>query len=119
MTKHSLVACPACSRHVRAGEAACPFCAASLAGVAPPRRRANRPLTRLALVAGVALAGTACGPSSTPDDSIREEESYGDEAPPPEQDEPPADPGGGGDEEANEEAGPVTMYGGPSVELIV
>ncbi|MCZ7679941.1 MAG: hypothetical protein M5U28_14740 [Sandaracinaceae bacterium] len=117
MTKHTLVACPACSRHVRAGEAECPFCAASLAGLAPPKRRAHGRLTRLALVAGVALAGMACGSSGTADDSVQEEETVGGEAPPPEQEEPVDE--GGGEEEASDDSAPVTMYGGPAIELIV
>lgn len=126
MSNLTLMACPDCARHVRAGEAQCPFCSASLEGVAPPpRRRARGRLTRLALVAGVALAGTACGPSSSvPDDSIREQESNGDEAPPPEEDMPPPEDEGDvapeeGDEQANEEPAPVTLYGGPSIEMLV
>jgi hypothetical protein len=63
-----LVACPSCSRHVRVGSAACPFC-----GGAPPEPRVDRgdrfviELTRSAIVAG-SLALSAC--SSSPPVSI-------------------------------------------------
>lgn len=120
MSKTILVACAGCGRHVRSGELACPFCAAPLSAVAPPPRRAHRPLTRLALVAGVALAAPACGPtSSTPDDSIHEQESYGDEAPAEEapDDDPVVQDEGAGEEA--EESAPVALYGGPSIETIV
>lgn len=67
----ALVACHACDRHVRAHEAACPFCSArrevtapraALARVSSPR------LSRAALfLAGAAAASTTiagCGPSN-------------------------------------------------------
>lgn len=51
---HTLTPCPTCRRHVRADEAACPFCASSL-----------KPLAAL-LLAGAALAGAACGGKTAP-----------------------------------------------------
>jgi hypothetical protein len=59
MSKPHLVACPACARHVRVSETACPFCgvvlAASLRASAPP----EAPGVRLARAAMFALgAGT-------------------------------------------------------------
>ncbi len=126
MSSSRLVECPGCSRHVRVGEPECPFCRVGLAGLtAPPRRRAKGRLTRLALVAGVALASTACGPTAnTPDDSIREQEGYGDDEPPPEDDpEPGTDPSldddAEGEAEAGDEPAPVALSGGPSIEMLV
>ncbi|HEU0032026.1 MAG TPA: carboxypeptidase regulatory-like domain-containing protein [Kofleriaceae bacterium] len=59
-----LRACPSCHRHVAITERACPFCAASLAPVAPramPRQRLNR----LAVFTSATLASSACWTSST------------------------------------------------------
>src|SRR5687768_15045961 len=52
-----LVACESCQRHVRQGEATCPFCAASL----PPSTPCvpSRTLPRVASRAAIVLAGTA------------------------------------------------------------
>jgi len=67
MNKSHLVSCAACARHVRASEAACPFCGAelprSLREARPPRPPAMR-LGRAALMAigtGAATIATACG----------------------------------------------------------
>ncbi len=61
--------CPACARHVREGDATCPFCGAtSLAPPELPRALSTR-LSRaafLALGAAGALAATDCSSSSSP-----------------------------------------------------
>ncbi len=70
MTTTHLVACAECSRHVRASEAACPFCGAPLATAlrtSAPRRVPGTRLSRAGLaafgvgvvVAPIALAGCA------------------------------------------------------------
>jgi hypothetical protein len=72
MPPSHLVPCPACSRHVRAREDACPFCLAALPNAlrtsTPPRRATGR-LARAGLVAATAaaaaLAATACGGEET------------------------------------------------------
>ncbi len=66
MTPPPLVPCPACSRHVRATEPACPFCGA------PPPFGAPRPtvsarLTRVAAFSlGATLAAAGCNHDSLP-----------------------------------------------------
>src|SRR4051812_11078561 len=58
-----LVPCPSCSRHVRALEAACPFCAAALPGDLGERAipGTSLRLTRAAVfVFGASIALTAC-----------------------------------------------------------
>jgi hypothetical protein len=60
MKRAPLIACPACSRHVRATEASCPFCAASLAGRQPPPPRVA-PAERLSRSAVFALGAVAVG----------------------------------------------------------
>ncbi len=70
MTTVHLVTCEECSRHVRASEAACPFCGAGVAAAvreAAPRSGPSTRLSRagliafgtLVVVAPVALAGCA------------------------------------------------------------
>jgi hypothetical protein len=67
-----LIACPSCSRHVRASEASCPFCKASVVEAAKafvPRKRPTERLGRAALYAlgiGSASLTAACSSSSTP-----------------------------------------------------
>jgi len=51
------VACPACSRHVRAGDAVCPFCGAAAPTPAPRRLLGGR-LSRAALGAAGAVGAT-------------------------------------------------------------
>ncbi len=61
-----LFPCPACRRHVRDSESACPFCAAPLppaAAGAGPRRRMNRAAL---FAAGATLAGVSACSSSMP-----------------------------------------------------
>jgi hypothetical protein len=67
----ALVPCTACSRHVAAGELACPFCGA------PPPPGAEGPVGRslrasraalFAAGAGTLLATTACSQTTTPID---------------------------------------------------
>jgi hypothetical protein len=75
----ALLPCPSCSRHVRAAESACPFCAAPLPAAfrdfkppAPPRQR----LSRAALFAlGAATATTACGGTTSASPSPYEDDS--------------------------------------------
>ncbi len=60
--------CPGCSRHVKRGDATCPFCGATASvDIAPTRVLAGR-LSRAALFAagavGVGIATTDCAPSS-------------------------------------------------------
>lgn len=62
-----LVPCPGCSRHVRAAEPACPFCAAPLGPAvdrAPSGAQATRVVVALAaaLTAGASLAACYGGP---------------------------------------------------------
>lgn len=52
--------CPACRRHVRIDEAACPFCAVALAG-AEPRGLSSTRVARAVVFAGAALASVAAG----------------------------------------------------------
>ena len=73
MTKPHLRACPACARHVRVNEPACPFCGGPLgdafhAAVAPSPPRTS--LTRAALFAfGTGTLALAPGCSSSPSGS--------------------------------------------------
>lgn len=115
-----LVPCPSCNRHVRATEAACPFCASALPhdleerAVPGTTRRLSR---AAAFVFGASLAISACssevsqgetagstsggdsGGGNTPDDDGGAQALYGDPAP---QDAGPDDDGGG-----------MAKYGGP------
>jgi hypothetical protein len=63
------VPCSSCERHIRASEAECPFCGASL-DFAPLPARAPRPnIRRAALIAlGTALAGAPLGCGDTDED---------------------------------------------------
>jgi len=61
-----LVPCPSCSRHVRVGEDACPFCRAALPASLRPTAAPEPPRARLARAALFAFAAsaataTACG----------------------------------------------------------
>ena len=63
-----LAPCPACRRHVRIDEPACPFCSAALPAASPRTPGVGR-FTRAAVFAG-AIAGTAaCGGKSKPPDN--------------------------------------------------
>jgi hypothetical protein len=58
---HALVPCPSCSRHVRAAESSCPFCASTLpVQVVGPRAAAPKRVGRLALLGAGAFAVGAC-----------------------------------------------------------
>jgi hypothetical protein len=60
---HVLVPCPSCSRHVRASESSCPFCASTLPArvVGQPHRSAPPTrVGRLALLGAGAFAVGAC-----------------------------------------------------------
>jgi hypothetical protein len=76
MNKSRLLACPSCSRHVRADERACPFCAAVVPAsfaAAPAPRRPTRRLNRAALYAfgatSIGLAAACSGGSAGSDDA--------------------------------------------------
>jgi hypothetical protein len=67
MKRASLFTCPACARHVRVGDSACPFCAASLADATrsftarpPPKVRMSR-AALYAFGVGSLTVATACG----------------------------------------------------------
>jgi hypothetical protein len=86
MNKIRLFACPACSRHVRASERDCPFCAAAIPrswGDAPAPRPPRARLSRAALYAfgatsvGLAAAcgGVSGGPGDAGDEGVSEAES--------------------------------------------
>ncbi len=95
-----LVPCPACRRHVRRSEPACPFCHATLGSSTsiPERVRAPRRRSRAALYAlAVASAGsTACG-------GVTSEASQG---------RPQQGAGGAGSGGARGDGGSVVMTGG-------
>jgi hypothetical protein len=59
--------CPGCSRHVKRGDAVCPFCGATASIESGPTRTVAGRLSRAALVAagavGAAVATTACSPA--------------------------------------------------------
>jgi hypothetical protein len=58
---HTLVPCSSCSRHVRASESSCPFCASTLpVQVVGPRAAAPKRVGRLALLGAGAFAVGAC-----------------------------------------------------------
>ena len=67
MTQPRLLTCPACSRHVRMSESACPFCKASLTEAVQafvPRQPPKERLSRGALYAfgvGTLAVAAACG----------------------------------------------------------
>lgn len=74
MTKPPLVPCTLCERHVRAGEANCPFCGEPGPSAAPPLRAPHGRLTSLMVMtfqaAAVSAAVTGCGGNvSEPDPS--------------------------------------------------
>jgi hypothetical protein len=60
--------CESCARHIRATEAACPFCGATVTEVAAPTARGSiaRPMSRAALLFMGATTTIGCGSSSTP-----------------------------------------------------
>lgn len=59
--------CPGCSRHVKRGDAICPFCGATASVVSGPTRTTAGRLSRAALFAagavGAAVATTNCAPA--------------------------------------------------------
>lgn len=71
---HYLQACPECERHVRARDAKCPFCGATVEARSQVRRPGR--LSRAAAFAGAALLGVACGGSDeeveTTDDTVED-----------------------------------------------
>jgi hypothetical protein len=96
----SFFPCPSCERHVKEGDAACPFCGASVAKAAAPVRVASR-LSRsalFALSAAGALSVTDCGGTTS-------EPVYG--APV-----PAVDAGGDAPQDGSVQA----LYGAPAVD---
>jgi hypothetical protein len=61
--------CPACHRHVAISESACPFCTTTLAASEPHAVGLGR-MSRAAVFATAALAGTACGGSKPKADHV-------------------------------------------------
>jgi hypothetical protein len=59
-----LIPCATCSRHVKSSDAACPFCAASMAPVEAPAGEPFRRMAAAAAVAASVVALTACSSSS-------------------------------------------------------
>jgi hypothetical protein len=134
-----LVPCPSCSRHVRASETACPFCASELSlRVARAVPAAPRRLERLAVFTfAAAVAVTGCTVNPTEDTSEQESElggiqpMYG-QPPPPDVDldagpAPDIDAGeDSGDQDAGspcdtppaDDGGIHAMYGAPAFEEI-
>ncbi len=55
---HSLIPCPGCSRHVRAGEDACPFCAAPVTSQSE-RTSAGSQSARVVVALAAALTASA------------------------------------------------------------
>jgi hypothetical protein len=57
--------CESCARHIRAAEAACPFCGVAVTDVAPPAARGPmaRPMSRAALLFMSATATAGCSSS--------------------------------------------------------
>jgi len=66
-----LVPCPGCTRHVRALEVSCPFCAATLGDATPlPAARPARRLGRLAMFTfGATLAASSVAVAGCGDDA--------------------------------------------------
>jgi len=61
-----LTPCPSCTRHVKVGSSACPFCGGDVPVDVPARAMpTGRPLTRAAILFASAAAVSACS-SSTP-----------------------------------------------------
>jgi hypothetical protein len=78
MARSHLFPCPSCGRHVRAAEASCPFCRASLAGVSipSPRQGPGVRLTRAALVA-FGTGGLALSSACSSEDVVSVQSLYG------------------------------------------
>lgn len=125
---NALVPCPACRRHVRSSEAACPFCASSLPSDLRARAvpAANKRLDRLAAFTFAAsVAVTGCTISGGEETTTQEGElgsvmpMYG--MPAPERDAGPAEDAGPTDTEDGgaapcDDGSPYAMYGLPAFE---
>ncbi len=76
--------CPGCSRHVKRGDATCPFCGATAGAESSPARTLAGRLSRAALFAagamGTAVATTACSSTSLPQTMLQP--MYGGTSPP-------------------------------------
>lgn len=110
MTDARLIPCSSCARHVRATEAACPFCSAVL-----PVTQATRPLprstgTRLSRAALFALGASAAAVAACSSDRVVA--VYG--APPIIEDSGAPDAADAGDAAKRPEGGtPAPVYGAP------
>jgi hypothetical protein len=65
--KERFVACPDCSRHVKEGDEACPFCGAAAVELPPPAPTLAERVSRAAMLAagaGGVLVMTGCGSSN-------------------------------------------------------
>ena len=60
-----LIPCAGCSRHVKASEAACPFCGTSMLAVSAPVAEPFRRMAAAAAVAAGVVALTGCSSSSS------------------------------------------------------
>ena len=107
-----LVSCPSCARHVRVADPRCPFCGASVVGVAPVRRALGRGLTRSAILLGTVLGAAACGGGSSAEPSA-DDTSGGEES---NENVDETDTTGDTPEGAPEDdpGGPVALYGAPA-----
>lgn len=121
-----LLPCPSCSRHVRASERACPFCAAALDTAAASARLAPAPTSRLGRAAtfafGAAVATTLQVSGCAESETRMPDAGTIDGAIGPVYGGPPTDAGAdaGRDEDASAEVdagedagGPAPAYGAP------
>lgn len=117
MTDALLTPCGRCHRHVRAFDAACPFCGAAPEGPVAEPRRVRRADGRAAILFGAALGLSACGGGGADEGSNGDDTSGGDVsvapaygvAPDPE----PA-PAPEPEPEREDDARVVPLYGGPA-----
>src|SRR5262245_60284356 len=107
-----LVPCPACARHVRIGERACPFCDAALPGdlrpraVRPPTRRVGR---AAAFFLGATVSLTACSGQI----ELQSSSGHMDGGPEDDGGPPPDDAGMPPDDAGPDDGGMAALYGDP------
>ena len=75
-----LIPCAACSRHVKASDAECPFCRASMLAVSAPATAPYRRMTAAAAVAAGVVALTGCSSSSDGSRASADDASTGDDS---------------------------------------
>ncbi len=100
----SLAPCPGCARHVAVVEVTCPFCAAPLAALRPPRTRRLGDVGRAAIFYLGASLAAAVGCDDAPESDIVQ--PYGAPPDPPPEDPPEPLPPSGEAETPSEEPGP-------------